>query len=159
MQKFFSYCFVNLVTHFILTAMNMKTIIALIFSLVAMFGAYAQKPALIYDDDSSNNSGTSAGIRKIRPQGVGKYVKVYYEDGRMEKIAKDSLWGYSDGKGQTFRIYGRDLYLIVSDNEFVTYAHRKMVGTGSGVIWQTYRSYSLTRNSPIVSRKKKLQMF
>ena len=158
MPKFFSYCFVNLVTLFIQIAMNMKTIITLIFSLVAMFSAYAQKPALIYDGDSSDSPGTSAGIRKIRPQGVGKYVKVYYEDGRTEKIAKDSLWGYRDKKGNTFRMYRREPYLIISDNEIVTYAHRKMVGNGNGVVWQTYRLYSLTRNSPIVSRKKKLQI-
>lgn len=111
--------------------------------------------ALIKHSSELGNSAPDTSIKKIRLQYWGRSVITIYQNGRKQKIEKDSLWGYVDSNGTVTRIYHHQSYQVVEKGEIVKYVYKKYVGKG----WRTSFAYSKNLDSRIVTRKKKLQKF
>lgn len=92
-------------------------------------------------------------IRKIRAQQYTKYLKVIYLDGKKVRFPKDSVWGFVDKKDRVYRLYHRQLYRVIKNNDFVQYAYTSNHGKFRST---TYRRYSRTLDSKIVNRQKKI---
>lgn len=99
--------------------------------LLALFlvGCFSRSSAqrIFYTSRTLNKPDSGRPIRAIHPHwGLGSFasnVIVIYQDGRKQKISRDSIWGFEDTDHSIYRAYQWELYRVDSLANLIYYTN------------------------------------
>ena len=110
---------------------------------------------VLYSSQAINQPYQGAAIKRIRPHWLySPIITVHYADGRQQKVARDSIWGYEDQRGRVYRYYKHTFYLVLGAKDVVTYNSPRPVGRAVVNV----RYFSHDYDSPIRMTESKARL-